>query len=69
MTEEQLNTLCESIGNEFINFYAALCAKYSKAIIMTALTGAFAVCCTEAGVQRKNAVEALNSAFDDIEAT
>lgn len=68
MTEAELDALAQKIAGTFAEVYAAYCDKVPKPFVLVGMTGALAACAAEAGMERNCVVDALNSAFDDIEA-
>jgi hypothetical protein len=68
MTDDELAALAQKIAGSFAEVYAAYCDKVPKPFVVVGMTGALAACANEAGIERSRVVDALNSAFDDIEA-
>lgn len=66
--EEQINAACQKMGEKFLELYGECCKSYNKILVVTAMTGALAACVKEMGYSRNNLIDAVNSAFDDIEA-
>lgn len=64
LTHSSLNSSSSLISAEV---YAQHCTLVPKVIAITVLSGALAACATEAGFKRNNVIDAVNSAFDDIE--
>ena len=67
MTEAELIALCEKIAGTVCEVYGAYCDRVPKLIVLTAMMGALAACATEADVERARVIDAINSAFDDIQ--
>lgn len=67
MTEDEFTEAARKAAEQYIELYSKHCEHLPKAFVIMAMTGALAACATEAGAVRDNLINALNSAFDDIE--
>lgn len=65
--EERFNAFLQELAGKFCDCFAEVRAKAPTHIAFTAMTGALAALAVANGFKRNNVIDAINSAFDDIE--